>query len=413
MTRSRVLVLVQGPLGERLTGPEIRGWEIARAFAERHDVTVVAPVPESHVREGIRVLRRTRRRIVTELRRHDVVVGPVIPPYAFTALAGRGCLRVADLYDPVDLELATLGGRRGARAATLQRAGRRMHLRWSDLVVCANERQIQRIRDDLGALGRPGRDPAVLVAGMGLPEPPPADEGAPLRDRFPAIGRDDPLILWWGSVWRWLDAETAIEAVGRLARRRPDVRFVITAGRPPNRATDSLNTVEEAREAARSSGLLDRHVFFLDDWVPFEQRHRFLGDADLGLTLHAETPEASLAARARYMDYVWAGVPSVLATGDEVADSLGASGASRLVPPRDPEATAVALDSLLGDSGALREARQACLRTAERCRWSAVLEPLIAGVERLEPPTRSPAAVLRATGDALAYYARRLFAPCA
>ena len=134
MTRTmRVLVLIQGPLGDRLTGPEIRGWEVARAFAARHEVTAAASVASPHVREGITVVPRTRRRILSEVMRHDVVIGPVIPPYALMTLSGRRCLRVADLYDPVELELghrrrlarAPCHGAAAGRAATASALGRR------------------------------------------------------------------------------------------------------------------------------------------------------------------------------------------------------------------------------------------------------------------------------------------------
>lgn len=219
-------------------------------------------------------------------------------------------------------------------------------------------------------------------------------------------------MLWWGSVWRWLDAGTAIEAIGRLAATRPDVRFVITAGKPPNAATDPLNVTDEARDLARRTGLLDRNVFFLDAWVPFEERHRYLGDADVGLTLHAATEEASLAARARYMDYVWASLPSVLAEGDEVGDRLAQAGAARLVPPRDPEATAATLDKLLGDRDSLANARQACRDVAAEYRWDALVAPLVAGVESLDLAAGSTSRTLGVAREAVGYYARRVVDRC-
>ena len=105
----RVLVLVQGKLGENLIGPEIRGWEMVRALSAQHEVTAAADVERTTIREGVTVVPRTRVGILAALRDHDAVIGPVIPPYAF---AGRAhCLRVSDLYDPVELELGTLEGR--------------------------------------------------------------------------------------------------------------------------------------------------------------------------------------------------------------------------------------------------------------------------------------------------------------
>ena len=56
---------------------------------------------------------------------------------------------------------------------------------------------------------------------MGLPPRPPPAAGHPLRERFAAIGADDPLVLWWGSVWRWLDAGTVVEAIVGPLRTAP------------------------------------------------------------------------------------------------------------------------------------------------------------------------------------------------
>ena len=216
------------------------------------------------------------------------------------------------------------------------------------------------------------------------------------------------MILWWGSVWRWLDAETAVRAVARLAERRPNVRLVITAGKPADPGVTGLNTVEEVRELARAEGLLDRHVFFLDDWVPYAERARYIADADVGLTLHADGPEAAFAARARYMDYVWASLPSVLARGDEVADQLAAAGAARLVSPRDPEGTADALEALLSDPEAHAAARAGCQAIAEELRWSRIVAPLVAQLEELAPVRRSPRRALGLAGSVCGYYANRV-----
>jgi glycosyltransferase involved in cell wall biosynthesis len=411
--RHRVLVIVQGRIGDNPAGPEIRGWEMARAFAARHDVTIVADTEVEHEREGIRIVPRSRRRLVAEARRHEIVIGPLLPPYLMLAMAGRRKVRVADLYDPVDLELSTLGEHWRARRLLAQRRILNvLQLRSADVVACANEPQRERIVEELDGSGRRDGGPALTVAPMGLPGVPPPSTGHPLRDRFPAIGDSDPVVLWWGSVWRWLDAPTAIRAIGVLAARRPDVRFVITAGPPPNELTGELNATEEARIVARDLGLLDRHVFFLEEWVPFAERHAWLRDADVGLTVHAESEESPLAARARYMDYIWAGLPAVLARGDVVADQMAAAGAARLVDPGDPEGTADALEALLADPAALAEARTACARLAEDLRWDHVLQPLVAEVEGLARDGGSLGHALRLGRDAASFYALRVVNSC-
>ena len=302
-----------------------------------------------------------------------------------------------------------------ARAPRDGAAARRadLHLRWSDVIVSANERQLERMRRDLDDVPRRDGGPALFTVPMGLPDLPEPSADHLLRAHFPAIGADDPVVLWWGSVWRWLDAGTAIEAIGRLAASRPDVRLVITAGKPSNAATDRLNATEEARDLARRTGLLDRNVFFLDEWVPFEQRHRYLCDADVGITLHGATEEASLAARARYMDYVWAALPSVLAEGDEVGDQACRG---RRRPARGTPRSAGHGGGVRRAAGRARrvgEARQACRDVAAEYAWDTLLAPLVEGIEALDPSARSAGGALGVARAAGGYYARRLVDRCA
>jgi glycosyltransferase involved in cell wall biosynthesis len=398
--------MVPGPLERHITGPSIRSWETAKAFqAAGHRVTAAAHVGAPLLRDGIRVVPASRRRVIGELARHDVIHGPLLPPYAMALLGVRRCLSMADLYDPGELERGAVSGPAMRRAAARHLLARRIHLSWADVVLSANERQAERTRRELEQIARHDGGPRLLTVPMGVHDPPPASDRRPLREHFPAIGPSDPVVLWWGNIWRWLDGESAIEAIALLARRRPDVRLVVTAGSPADRGTDPMNATDEARELARRRGLLDRHVFFLDHWIPYEERHHYLGEADVGLTLHGDAAEASLAARFRYMDYLWTGLPCVLSAGDEGGEQLAAAGAARLVPPHDPAATAAALEELLGDPRRLLAARRGCAALAERYRWSRVLAPVVACAEEMAPGPRSAGRLARAAGEAGRYYA--------
>ena len=400
-TRRRVLVIVQGDLGDRPLGPEIRGLEMARALAARHDVTISASAKKPFVHAGFRVVPRSRRSLWRELRRHDVVVGPVLPPHLLSLAANKSLIRVADLYDPVDIEWATIEG--NDRVVQQQLRLRRLQLRWADVIVSANDRQHDRAVADLAGARRRRSAPALITVPMGLPEVAGATSERPLRDRL-GLGAADPVVLWWGTPWRWLDADTAVRAVAELARRRPDVRLVITAGQPRNRGSDPINRTDAARELARSLGLLDRNVFFFGDWVAFEDRHRYLRDADLAITLSAAGPEAVLAARSRYMDYLWAGVASVLTEGDQLAAEMARCGAARLVSPHDAAGVADTIDRFLGDPVALSRAREACGELAARYRWSAVVEPLLEAIDGLQLTRGSARELVDVLTESGSYY---------
>jgi glycosyltransferase involved in cell wall biosynthesis len=402
----RILVLVQGTLGEKMNGPEIRGFEIAKALAATHSVTAVVRSPTERSRDGVRLAPFSRRRILREALRHDVVIAPCTPPFLFAVKALRPLRFVSDLYDPVEVELATVGGMdREVRAAS---AAQRIQLRFADLILCAGARQRERLAAELATLERHSVKP-IQELPFGLPAPPRTSERKPLRERFPTLAADDKIVLWWGSIWPWLDAEGAIRAFEPIAQARADVKLVFASGKRAGSHGDRLSAADAARELARELGLLDRCVFFIDDWIPYERRHEYLQEADVGLVLHRDTPEAGLAARARYMDYLWTGLPCVLARGDETAERLGREGLAALVPANDPAAATDALQRALEDPDWIGTARKCAERLAREYEWPALVEPLSTCLGDLSPTPRLAARDLASlVGRAGTYYTRRL-----
>jgi glycosyltransferase involved in cell wall biosynthesis len=401
---SRVLVLVPGKLGERLSGPEIRAVRLAQALSAENRVTLMAPSAERGEHGGLPVVSFSRRRLLREARRHDVLMASTVPPFALALKRSLQIVAISDQYDPVELELGTLAeGARRARATA--RAARRLQLRSADLVLCAGRRQRELLEAEIETCEATVR-PSLCTVPFGIDGELPRGEGHPLRDRFSQIGEGDRVVLWWGSLWRWLDAETAIRAIASLSATRPDVKLVFTAGRPPNGDAERHSVLEEARALARELGVLDRSVLFLDEWVPFARRGNYLRDADLGLTLHRDTEEASLAARARYMDYLSADLPCVLGRGDETAERFEESGFATLVEAGSPDATAAAILALLDETAGARAA-EAGRRLADEFRWQRVAVPLLLALReiRAEAGTSSSS---RQLGRTTSYYARRL-----
>jgi glycosyltransferase involved in cell wall biosynthesis len=400
----RVLILVPGRLGEKLSGPEIRAVRLGQALSAEHRVTLMAPSAGAGEHEGLTVVPFSRRRLLREARRHDVLMASTVPPFALALKRSLRIVAISDQYDPVELELGTLG--KGAdRARATARAARRLQLRSADLVLCAGLRQRELLEAEIETFESAGRPPLCNVP-FGIDGELPLGEGHPLREHFTQIGAEDKVVLWWGSLWRWLDAETAIRAIASLADSRPDVKLVFTAGRPPNGDAERHSVLAEAKALAAELGVLDRSVLFLEEWVPFAQRGDYLRDADLGLTLHRDTEEATLAARARYMDYLSAGLPCVLGRGDETAERFEESGFATLVEAGSPEATATAIVDFL-DGSALTEATAAGHHLADEFRWQRVAVPLLVALREIGPATSSPdgSRQLRRTTS---YYARRL-----
>jgi glycosyltransferase involved in cell wall biosynthesis len=148
-----------------------------------------------------------------------------------------------------------------------------------------------------------------------------------------------------------------------------------------------------------------RSVFFLDRRIAYEERAAGLLDADIGVVLHHDQDEAEYAARGRTADYLWAGLPSVLARGDEVGEEAGRAGAALLVPPHDIDATAQALLALV-DPAARERAGAAARQLGEERRWTRVAAPLLELLDDLQPRRESSWPRLGAAVGA--YYGRRL-----
>jgi glycosyltransferase involved in cell wall biosynthesis len=414
--RRRVLVHATGALGERLAGPEIRALEFAKALSAEYEVTLAAQRSAAGERDGIRVVPSSRRSLLREAARHDAVLSACLPPYLLTLRSLRRFATIADLYDPHEQELATLQAGRERERALRERADiQALQLRHADIVLCASERQRAELIRAAAAQDPSGaRPPDPVVVPFGIPDAPPPSGRRPLRERFPQIAAGDTVVLWWGSVWRWLDAETPVRAFARIAAERPDIKLVITAGRPPNKsAAGAFDTTEEIRALADEFGVLGSTVLFLDEWIPYERRHDYLREADIGLTLHRHAAEAQLAARARYMDYLSAELPCVLGRGDEAAEEFGRAGFATLLEDPDPAALAAALLELADDPRALARARAAGQALAAERHWSAVgakLRGTVAGAFVRQDPPRRPAAAasLALFGGAGAFYTRRV-----
>jgi glycosyltransferase involved in cell wall biosynthesis len=412
-TQRKVLVYATGPLGDRLAGPEIRALQHANALRSDYEVTLMAQRPNRTERDGFPVVPWSRERLVREARRNDVIVSPCLPPYLLMAKRLLGFAAISDKYDPYEVELVALDNERHDRELRLHSLALTIDLSCADMVLCAAEQQRENLIAAASKMDRSDRTRRLepVVVPFGIPDPPPASSQRPLRDRFPQIAHDDTVVLWWGAVWKWLDAETPIRAFAHIASSRPDLKLVVTAGAPPSANNQRFEAVHEARELARALGVLDKTVLFLDEWVPYEQRWDYLREADLGLTLHRFSAEAELAARSRYMDYLSASLPCVLGRGDQTASEFEAAGFATLVDHPEPAALADIMVSLADDRVRLDAAAAASRRLATERHLSAAAEKLrsaVASATSTESSRLGRRGSIALAGAAGFYYAHKL-----
>jgi glycosyltransferase involved in cell wall biosynthesis len=388
--RRRILVITKDVLTERMAGPAIRAWHIAEHLAQGHDVhlatlsplcTVVSDAFSTGCADAAAVERLERWCDIIILQGFTLIEAP--------ALQLSSKLIVVDLYDPLQLETLELMKRepRALRDAQLSMADFELgqQLRRGDFFMCASGKQRDFWLGQLVVLGRVNSDTydadptlrkLIDVVPFGLPDQNPKHERPVLRGVIPGIDDDSEILIWAGGIYNWFDPLTLIHAVDILRRERPTLRLFFMGLSHPNPEVPAMQMAVSAQRLARRLGLLDRHVFFNEGWVSYEERQNYLLEADVGVSTHFEHAETAFSFRTRILDYLWCRLPILSTEGDAFADLVAQEGLGLVVPPEDVDAVCDGLRTLLAKPSTAEDCRANIDRLRSSYRWSMALAPL-------------------------------------
>jgi glycosyltransferase involved in cell wall biosynthesis len=411
--RRTALFLTEEPLGERLAGPAIRALELARAVARSGAVDVVRLVSlTSCDRTDPDVeLSGAGPGLVDVAAASSVVVlqGDVLN--RVPGLSDIDVPVVVDAYDPFHLEQLeqTRGLDPTERVRIVRDCVRALNgqLGRADLVLCASERQRALWLGHLAALGRlnpltydesPELAGLLAVVPFGTSVPDRAavtDRGAVVGAAVPGLTPEDLLVVWGGGIYPWFDTAVLLDAMAQLSATHPRVKLLFLGTRHPLRPDTDSAEVADLRARAAAAGLLDRSVFLHPGWVPYDERHDWLGGADVGVSTHHPHLETEFSYRTRVVDYLAAGLPVVTTDGDALADLVRSAGCGVVVLPHDPAALAAALAGLADDAVTRRQQADRAAAAAEGLAWDVVAGPLIAfcRAPRRAPDLVAPSAV--------------------
>ncbi|HET9077725.1 MAG TPA: glycosyltransferase [Acidimicrobiales bacterium] len=403
--RFRILALCFDPVTEQMPGPAIRAWNLAEQLAGEHDVVLAGTAGATRRHPAFEVRAVTGGEIDALVEWADVVFAPTSVVRRHPVVAASETPLCIDMYVPTHLENLEAVGRAGDdahRAAVAHQVSViNEDLRAGDFFLCASERQRDFWLGSLATLGRVnpatyGRDPRLRdlidVVPFGIEDHPPAGQPGVLRREFPAIGPQDPVVIWGGGVYNWFDPVSLVRAIDALKVQRPAIRMVFLGMRHPNPEIPEMRVAQELRDESDRLGLTGRHVFFNEGWVPYDQRAAYLLDADVAASTHLAHLETRFSFRTRVLDYLWAGLPAVLTEGDTLSDEVAAAGLGVAVPPGDPAAIAAAIARLLDSP----PERSEVAAFGERFRWSRAAGPLLefcrSPRRAADRPARPPAA---------------------
>jgi GT2 family glycosyltransferase len=412
--RRRVLVITGDPLGEKMAGPAIRAWNIARLLSAENDVRLVSMTRAALTDERFEIGLISHHRPST-VEPHekwaDVIVVQGHALALFPALAKSSKVLVVDVYDPLHLEQLEQG--RGQTMELWDRQVREANdglnhqLEIGDFFLCASDRQRNFWLGQLSAVGRVNpytysadndMDKLIAVAPFGIPTDPPLQTKKALRGVVPGIGENDKIVIWGGGIYNWFDPESLIEAVGILSERHSDLRLFFMGTQHPNPDVPEMAAAVRSRQLADTLGLTGKSVFFNSSWVDYNERQNFLLEADLGVSTHFQHVETTFSFRTRILDYLWTGLPIVSTEGDSFGDLVAAEGLGVAVPERDVAALVAAMEELLYNDAASSAARAQVARVREQFYWERAMAPL---VEFMRAPVRAadrkPASVVPAS----------------
>ena len=369
-------------------------------LAEEHDVELITTEECTLAHPNFRI-RRVDERDVIELERWcDIIIFQGYLMQQNPVLRTSSKVVVVDIYDPFHLEQLEQGRDLDsvARRDVVQSATATLNeqLQRGDFFLCASTKQRDFWLGQMTALGRVNPltydedetlESLITTVPFGVTDDPPVKTKKAVKGVLPGIAADDEVILWGGGIYNWFDPLTLIRAMAVLADRRPQARLLFMGGKHPNPTVPEMRMAVEARALADSIGLLDKHVFFNHDWVPYHERQNYLLEADIGVSTHLDHVETAFSFRTRILDYLWTGLPIVCTDGDALADLVASRGLGRAVPPGDVMALADALIELLDDDDARRVCSANIAAVTPDLRWSVVLQPL---VDFCRAPRRAP-----------------------
>ena len=336
MKAKRVLILASDVVGEKMGGPGLRCWAFAEVLSQHFAVTLMGPN-----RVGAEILNNKRFKYCKKgdcklaelIRTNDCFISDNFMMYL--PYLSQDKLVILDLYDPI--LIADLEKNKGlpmkmqiSRNKELTRQVV-VNLLNADYFLCSNERQRSLYLGMLLALNlinpaayqKDGNLSKVIgVVPFGISKDPPAQVKTVIKGVIPGIGTNDKVLWWGGFVNNWFDPISLFKAMEQVAWSRPDIKLIMPPLQYPNPRIKIQKIAQEAYAYARQKGLLNKSVFYLDEWVPNKELGNYLLEADAGISTHYASPETYYSFRTRILDYIWGRLPMVISKGDYFAELI-------------------------------------------------------------------------------------------
>jgi glycosyltransferase involved in cell wall biosynthesis len=385
---ARIAIITQDFVGESMAGPAIRAWEFAKALSKDHEVTLVTH-NESNLTAPFTILSSKQIKKDQFFRNQDVLITQFLTAGVAYYAKKHGVKIVIDAYCPTVLEAYEIFKHQPLskrhKESDRQTSVQKFSFELADYIICASEKQ----RDFwLGALvnhncikshhydADPSLRQYIDVVPFGLASKGILQKNGPGPREIFGLKPTDKIVLWGGSISNWFDPITLIKAFERLAPSRPDIKLVFMGVVHPNPKIPKMEIGEQAMKLAEEKGLLNNTVFFNQKWYPYNQRHNFLQEASIGISIHPLHLETRFSFRTRILDYIWAKLPIITTEGDVFADLVNEKELGIVVPYYDDHAIANAILEVVDNPTLSQKCQQNLTKLQITYNWNEVLKPL-------------------------------------
>ncbi len=403
---AKILLYSPNVIGPSMAGAAIRVWEFAKALSGKHTVIVISPGQTEVKGENFEVISAQNGSVKKHFQTAQILITQRLT-FSLAWLAKRyGVKVILDAYDPSPFELIeqfkTESERMRQEKVFSAISTLLFSFKMADGMLCASEKQRDLWIGVLLAQKRlhptlydqdPNFKKLIEIVPFGLPKDPPQKKGKGLRVKY-GLKDTDKMLLWGGGIWNWFDPLTAIRAIKIISQTRTDVKLVFMGVKPPDPDLSEMEMSTRAFTLAKELDLIDRFVFFNQEWIPYEERQAILLEATLGISTHFDHLETRFSFRTRLLDCLWAQLPMIATKGDIFAEWIERHQLGIVVPAQQEEALAEAILNLVDHPDHIQTIKANLAHICPQFHWEAVIKPLEEMITRLscQPAVKYPLA---------------------
>jgi glycosyltransferase involved in cell wall biosynthesis len=341
-----ILLISPDFIGSKMAGPGIRYWNFAQELSKYFNVTLMTPnEPDINLENtNFCVVKLNENRLKERFANTDVIIIQGVTLFNYPVIKKAGIPIIVDIYDPFILENLELRKQLSLKDRIAYHESDLNilldQLAYGDYFICASEKQKDYWLGMLSAINRVNpivynedntMDKLIGVVPFGLSSKEPIKTKNLLKGVYPGIDKNDKVIIWGGGIWNWFDPLTPIKAINEVSKIRNDVKLFFMGIKHPNPGITDMDMTNKAIKLSDQLGLTNKYVFFNYNWIPYDERHNYLLEADIGISCHFNHLETKFSFRTRLLDYLWCGLPMILTGGDYLSEIIAENNLGEVV----------------------------------------------------------------------------------